>query len=136
MMRDHLPPALPQRAWCILVALLALPALAMAQASSPPTVIVTVSVDETRQPDAQIMIRPRGPVVDWPADKKEIVLTTDRHGRAAYALPPGSYQLTARGMGGRLPTGARITIPPGQTKPLRVYLQLRYWDCGVVTCIL
>ncbi len=119
------------------VLLLAAGKLLPAQVAAKPTLIITVTVDETRQPDAQVVIRPRGPVEGWPADRSEVVLTTDAHGRAAYPLPPGSYRILARYRpSGRLPTAARVTIKPGQAKPQHVYLQLLYWDCSVVKCIL
>ncbi len=110
-----------------------------ASASSPAKVRVTIVVTLEDSPcsNAKILIKPLAAVEAWPDNQPRITLTTDAKGHASLQLGPGKYRATAYDpMRTKLPAGGWFLIKPGQHQPEKLFLNLLYWDCSRVTCLL
>ena len=108
-----------------------------AQTPSEVTVTVVVTLDDLPCPGSKVTIRPLGSVAGWPEGKSRITLTTDTKGHASAHLGPGKYLAVAHDPGNsRLPADGSFSIKPGQSMPMKIHLNLLYWDCGKVTCML
>jgi hypothetical protein len=118
--------------------LMSFPAFSLiAQTPSKVQVTIVVTLDDSPCPDSKVFIRPMGTVEEWPAGKSRITLTTDAKGHASVELGAGKYLAIARDPGNsRLPSDGSLMIKPGQTKPMKIHLNLLYWDCSKVTCML
>lgn len=110
-------------------------AVLIAQTDSRQKLFITVIQDDKPCRWASVTIRPIGSVEGWPAGKTQIELTTDEKGHAATTLGSGTYRVTAQdSVKNKEPTAARVVIGHTSGKPARVWLELRYWNCGVVKC--
>jgi hypothetical protein len=106
---------------------------------SPAKVLVTVVVTEDNSPalGSAVTVRPMGAVEGWPEGKAKITLTTDLRGRASIRLGPGKYKVIAyHSLNIKLPADGWFVIKPGERRPRKLYLNLLYWDCAHVTCML
>jgi hypothetical protein len=109
----------------------------LAQTPSKVKVTIAVTLDDSPCPDSKVFIRPMGTVEKWPAGKSRITLATDAKGHATVELGAGKYLAIAHDPGNaRLPSDGSFIIKPGQTKPMKIHLNLLYWDCSKVTCML
>jgi hypothetical protein len=100
-------------------------------------VAVVVTLDDSPCPDSKVVIRPIGVVEGWPEGNTEIILTTDNRGHASTQLGPGKYKIVVHDpMNTRLPADGWFAIKAGQRQPQKVRLNLLYWDCAKVTCLL
>jgi hypothetical protein len=106
---------------------------------SPAKVLVTVVVTEDNSPalGSAVTVHPVGAVEGWPEGKAKITLTTDLRGRASIRLGPGKYKVIAyHSLNIKLPADGWFVIKPGERRPRKLYLDLLYWDCAHVTCML
>jgi hypothetical protein len=106
---------------------------------SPATVLVTVVVTEDNSPalGSKVTVRPIGAAEGWPEGKTEITLTTDLRGRASIRLGSGKYKVIAhQSLKIKLPADGWFVIKPGEHRPRKIFLNLLYWDCAHVTCML
>jgi hypothetical protein len=108
-----------------------------AQTPSKVRLTIAVTKDDLPTPGSTVTIRPLGTVEGWPEGKAGITLTTDAKGLASTQLAAGKYRAIAHDPGNsRLPADGSFTIQPGQTRSMKIYLNLLYWDCRKVTCML
>ena len=108
-----------------------------AQAPSKVAVSIAVTKDDAICPDAKVVIKPRGIVVAWPADKDRMEFKTDARGRVSTRLGTGIYLIRAYDPENtRLPDDVVLTISHGQEKTAHIHLNLLYWDCSKVRCLL
>jgi len=106
---------------------------------SPAKVLVTVVVTEDNSPalGSAVTVHPIGAVEGWPEGNAKITLTTDLRGRASIRLGPGKYKVIAyHSLNIKLPADGWFVIKPGERRPRKLYLNLLYWDCARVTCML
>jgi hypothetical protein len=116
-----------------------LPAQSPPPPQSPANVLVTVVVTEDNSPalGSTVTVHPIGAVEGWPRGKDKITLTTDLRGRASLRLSPGKYKVIAHhSLNIMLPADGWFVIKPGDRRPRKLYLNLLYWDCAHVTCML
>ena len=104
-------------------------------------VTIVVTLEDSPCLEAKVVIKPVGPVEDWPGlgseAKPDITVITDRKGHATVELGPGTYRAIAYDpVHNKLPAGGRFRITPGQRQPTKIHLNLLYWDCSHVTCML
>jgi hypothetical protein len=121
----------------VLVAVLAILAGSVVRAQDTPRVKVLVNITEDDGPclGAKVVIRPKGEVEGWPKGKTQIVLETGLDGRTYTTLGAGKYRITAvDSIQNKLPADAYFTVKPGQVTPMKIRLNLLYWDCAHVTC--
>ena len=108
-----------------------------AQTPSKVRVTITITLDDSPCPGSKVFIRPMGTVEEWPAGKSRILITMDVKGHASVHLGAGKSLAIAHDPGNsRLPSDGSFIIKPGQTKPVKIRLNLLYWDCSKVTCML
>ncbi len=123
----------------VFVAVTTLRAQTPSPAQTAPGVRVTVLITMDHSPCAfaRAVIRPKGTVEGWPEGKSQITLVTDPTGRASVRLGPGKYRVVAHdSMNIKLPADGWFAIKPGQRQPEEIHLNLLYWDCSHVTCML
>lgn len=109
----------------------------IAQTPSKVQVTIAVTLDDSPCPGSKVFIRPMGTVEEWPAEKSRITLATDAKGHASVELGAGKYLAIAHDPGNsRLASDASFMIKPGQTKAMKIHLNLLYWDCSKVACML
>jgi hypothetical protein len=120
-----------------LIAVLAILAGSVVRAQDKPNVKVVVNITEDDKPclGAKVVIRPKGQVEGWPKGKAQIVLETGLGGRTSTTLGAGKYRITAvDSIQNKVPADAYFTIKAGQVMPMKIRLNLLYWDCAHVTC--
>ncbi len=100
-------------------------------------VTIIVTLEDSPCPDAKVVIKPLGLVEDWPEPKNNITVVTDANGRASVQLGPGTYRAIAHDpLRSKLPADGWFRIAAGQRQPTKIHLNLLYWDCSHVTCML
>lgn len=114
-----------------------------AQTPAPPAtpsqihVKIVVTLEDSPCPNSEVVIKPMSPAEGWPEGKSRIVLTTDAKGHASVQLGPGKYRAIAHDPGNtKLPADGWFLIKPGQRLPEKIHLNLLYWDCSKITCML
>ncbi len=106
---------------------------------SPTKVRVTIVVTLEDSPclGGIVEIKPMGPVEEWPEGKTQLTLNTDVNGRASVLLGPGKYLAMAHdSLHTKLPADGWFRITPNQRQAEKIHLNLLYWDCAHVTCML
>ncbi len=126
-----------RRAGLLLVGSLWAASVLHGQAGPKSKVTVVVTEDDAPCPWAKVVIRPRGAAEGWPEGKTSIILKTDLDGKTSTTLGAGSYRITAvDSIRQKLPALAYFKIAAGQHRPMKIRLNLLYWDCAHVTCML
>jgi hypothetical protein len=96
-----------------------------------------VTLEDSPCAAAEVSIKPMGTVEGWPEGKSRINLTTDDKGHANVQLGPGKYLAVAYDpTNTKLPADGWFLVKAGQSQPEKIHLNLLYWDCGKVTCML
>jgi len=133
---------LPRSPFALLFCLLlACPSLAQSPAPEPAPakirVTIVVTLEDSPCPESKVVIKPLSAVEGWPDNQSHITLTTDAKGHTSLPLGPGKYRATAYDpMHTKLPAAGWFVIKPGQRQPEKIFLNLLYWDCSRVTCLL
>jgi hypothetical protein len=100
-------------------------------------VTIVVTLEDSPCLEAKVVIKPLGRVENWPEPKPNITLITDRKGRATVQLGPGAYRAIAYDpLHTKLPADGWFRIAASQCQPEKIHLNLLYWDCSHVTCML